>query len=176
MGIFPEEVCESRPELRETKWGRCVNFTSPSPTWHIVERKFQFPMLPKLTLEYRVYKNSGKISTKNPYSSFSNMLENFLLNHLDLRFLSVLAMDEISFRDCTKEWIEYNNPKPKMKPTPPTTTTKKITTTVRTTTTTSTTTSRTTTKRSLTTPRFLSTLRFRISKKLPLVPFWAAIL
>ena len=86
MGIFPEEVCESRPELRETKWGRCVNFTSPSPTWHIVERKFQFPMLPKLTLEYRVYKNSGKISIKSPFSSFSEIIENSSLNHLNLRF------------------------------------------------------------------------------------------
>ena len=138
---------------------------APAPRGTSLNENFNFPCFQNWRWNIGCTKIQEKSQLKTFTQVFQKCLKFFLVNHLDLRFLSVLAMDEISFRDCTKEWIEYNNPKPKMKPTPPTTTTKKITTTVRTTTTTSTTTSRTTTKRSLTTPRFLSTLRFLVLQK-----------
>lgn len=59
MGIYTQEHCELQPELKDKTWSRCVNFTAEVPTWHIVEKKFIYPVGPKLGLEYRVHKNSG---------------------------------------------------------------------------------------------------------------------
>lgn len=64
LGIYTKQVCDRRPELQEKPWLTCVEFSPDVPSWHLVQKKFIWPMQPKINLEYRVHKNSGKMLTK----------------------------------------------------------------------------------------------------------------
>mgnify|MGYP000092430484 CR=1 FL=1 len=59
MGIYTQQYCDQHPELEGNKWLRCINFNPDIPSWHILKKRFMWPAGPKLSLEYRVHKNSG---------------------------------------------------------------------------------------------------------------------
>jgi hypothetical protein len=61
MGIYSQEQCDKNPKLKTISTTRCVVFNATQPTWNRVEKNMFFPMGNKLTLEYRIHKDSGKV-------------------------------------------------------------------------------------------------------------------